>query len=285
MAERILVTGATGRIGREVIRALHAHGATVRAATRDPETARRLFPADVEVAELDYDATETYDAAVAWVDTLFLMPPPFEPDAYDTIGPFLDWAVSVEVRRVVLLSAMGMQALPALALRKVERHLERLDIAWTILRPNLYMQNFTSGVIGDAIRATGTFELNAGGGAVSFVDTRDVAEVATAALVGGHDGRAYTLTGGEALDYHAAAACIAEVAGRPIAYRPVSATRMHEILRARGWTERRADVAVELFEAVTAGRRAPVHPDLAELLGRAPTPFAAFARDHADAWR
>ena len=98
----VLVVGATGELGRELVGLLARPGCVVRAATRDPAAARRMFPAEVEVVELDFDRTETYDAAAQWVDRMFLMPPPFDPDAFGTINPFLDWAVSADVRRVVL---------------------------------------------------------------------------------------------------------------------------------------------------------------------------------------
>ncbi len=287
MAEkRILVTGATGELGRELVRLLVDSGCVVRAATREPGAARELFPSTVEVVELDFDRTETYDAAAQFVDRVFLMPPPFDPDAYGTINPFLDWAVAMDVERVVLLSAMGAESMPELALRKVERHLEGVGIAYTILRPNLYMQNFCSGFLLESIREQGAFELCAGDGRVSFVDARDVAAVAAAALRdGAHDGQAYTLTGIAALDLDEAAASLSEAAGRSIDYRAVPTERMLEILRAASWPMRQATVGTALFESVAEGLREPVREDLQLALGRAPTGFADFAREHAEVWR
>jgi uncharacterized protein YbjT (DUF2867 family) len=286
MAERILVTGATGELGRELVGLLARPGCVVRAATRDPAAARRIFPAEVEVVELDFDRTETYDAAAQWVDRMFLMPPPFDPDAFGTINPFLDWAVSADVRRVVLLSAMDAESMPELALRKVEQHLEGLGIAYTILRPNLYMQNFCSGFLLDGIRNEGRIELCAAAGKVSLVDARDVAAVAAAALRGSaHDGQAFTLTGSEALGFDEAAAILSEATARPIRYVPVGPERMRDVLRTAQWPVRQVAVGVGLFESVARGRRAPVRQDLQLALGRAPTTFAAFAREHATVWR
>lgn len=286
MAERILVTGATGELGRELVGLLARAGCVVRAATRDPAAARRIFPAEVEVVELDFDRTETYDAAAQWVDRMFLAPPPFDPDAFGTINPFLDWAVSTDVHGVVLLSAMDAESMPELALRKVEQHLEGLGIAYTILRPNLYMQNFCSGFLLEGIRDEGRIELCAGTGKVSLVDARDVAEVAAAALRGAtHAGQAYTLTGAEAFGFDDVAAILTEVTGRRITYSAVGVERMRDVLRAAQWPVRQIAVGVGLFESVARGRRAPVRPDLRSALGRPPTTFAAFAREHATAWR
>jgi uncharacterized protein YbjT (DUF2867 family) len=286
MANRILVTGARGDVGRELVQILTGGGDIVRVGTREPEVARSMLASDVEVVELDYDRTETYDGAVQWVDRMFLMPPAFDPDAYDTLGPFLDWAVSTDVRQVVLLSAMDAESMPELALRKVEIHLEQLGIRYTILRPNLYMQNFSSGFLLDSILANGAFELCAGPGSVSFVDVRDVAAVAAAALRSrDHDGRAYTLTGPESLGLHQIATILAEASGRAIAYRAVNAERMRRILHAAHWPERQAVVAAALFNAVAAGRREAVRADLAEVLGREPIHFREFAGEFAHCWR
>lgn len=286
MAERVLVTGATGKVGQELIRLLLQDGVVVRAGTRDPERATHLFGQAVEVVELDYDATETYDAAVQWVDRIFLVPPPFDPDAYDTLLPLLDWAVASGTRQIVLLSAMDVEARPELALHRLETHLEELHISWTLLRPNLYMQNFTTGFLLDDIRERGQFALCAGSGRVSFVDVRDVAAVAAAALHGAqHDGQAYTLTGGAALDFAEVAALISEAAARAIAYRSVPPEQMTRILQGLHWPERQAAVGAALFASVAAGRREPTHGDIAEVLGRVPTGFQEFAREHAHVWR
>jgi uncharacterized protein YbjT (DUF2867 family) len=285
MTERILVTGATGAVGREVVRLLARSGCHVRAAARDPAAVRGFFPPDIEVVELDFDRTETYDAAAQWVDRVLLMPPPFDPDAYGTIDPFLDWAVAMDTQRVVLISAMDAESNPELALRRVEQHLEGMDVAWTILRPNLYMQNFSTGFILDGIRRSGVVELCAGDGKVSFVDARDVAAVAAEALRGGHEQRAYTLTGPESMDLHEATRMLSDAAGRRIEYRAVSPDRMHRALVASGWPLRQAATVVGLYQSVANGRRARVQEDVAMVLGRAPASLRDYVRENAAAWR
>jgi uncharacterized protein YbjT (DUF2867 family) len=286
MADRILVTGATGTVGHELVRRLRERGETVRAASRFPTAARDAFGEDVEIVEMDYDATDTWDAALQFVDRLFLMPPAFDPHAYATIRPFLDWAVSAGTRKVVLLSGMDVQNVPDLALHRLERHLPDLDIPYVILRPNLYMQNVSAGFLLDGIRQRGILELCAGEGEVSFVDERDVAAVAALTLCGAaHDGHALTLTGAEALDFHAVARVLSAAAGRPIRYADADEARMREILAEHRFAEGQADIALELFRSVRAGRRAAVHPDLSDALHRSPTSFTSFTVEHARVWR
>jgi len=286
MRPRILVTGATGRLGRELVRRLIGGEEFVRVGTRWPERAQALFGEHVEVVELDYTSTETYDAAVQWVDRVFLSPPPFDPDAADTLTAFLDWVVDTGANRIVLLSAMGTEHVPELPLRRLEQHLEALDVDRVVLRPNLYMQNFSDGPFGDEIRERGTFELCAGSGRVSFVDVRDVAAVAATALKAEPLARpALTLTGPAALSFAEAAAALADAAGLRVEYRPVDADRMRESLRDRRWPDRQAEVAVRMFRSVADGRREPVTTDIESVLGRPAISFDAFANEAAEALR
>lgn len=285
MPERILVTGATGKLGSQIVRLLHANGETVRAATRFPTDARKMFGDDVEVVEMDYQSTETWDNAVQWVDRLFLMPPPFDPDAFDTLAPFLDWAVASGVDKVVLLSGMAIDREPDLVLLRLENHLRDLGIAATALRPNLYMQNLSMGFIGDSIRRNARIELTAHTGRVSFVDAEDVAAVATLALTGDSlDGATVTLTGPEALGFADIAHRISAAAGRTITFQPVDESRMRRILRAAHLSAAAADVAIELFQAVERGERAPVHPAVNDILGRPAHSIDDFIAANISAW-
>jgi uncharacterized protein YbjT (DUF2867 family) len=284
MAEKILVTGATGKVGSELVRLLAGRGVEVKAGTRTPSA--QPAPAEgVEVVELDYTATETWDAAVQWADRVFLVPPPFDPRSDDRLVPFLDWAVQSGSRHLVLLSAMGAEAREQMALRRIEQRIERTGVGWTFLRPNIYMQNFSSGFVAHQIRQSGAFRLAAGDSAVSFVDGRDVAAVAAAVLTGdSHLGKAYTLTGPDALTHAAAASVISEVAGRPVTYQAVPQDDMQQSLLEWGWPADQAETFARLLSAIREGVRAPVTHDLETVLGRPATSFQQFARDHAGSW-
>ena len=286
MPDKILVTGSTGKLGFELVRRLLEAGAEVKAGTRQPERCAAAFADAVEVVHLDYDVTESWGPAVQWADRVFLVPPPFDPDADERLVPFLDWAVQSGTQHVVLMSAMGAEARDRLSLHRVEQRLTRTGVAWTILRPNIYMQNFARGFVAKSIRTDGTFRLSAGDGRVSFVDVRDVAEIAARVLGRDDDfDKAYTLTGPSALSHEEAAVTIAAAAGKSVRYESIDDDAMRRELLAADWTRARADTFVGLLRAIREGERADITGDAAALLGRQPTSFEAFARDHGGAWR
>jgi uncharacterized protein YbjT (DUF2867 family) len=285
MTEKILVTGATGKVGSMLVRRLREAGREVKAGTRRPERAQQLFGPDVEIVELDFERTETYDAAVQWADRVFLAPPSFDPQADDMLVPFLDWAVQSGSGHLVLLSAMGIEAVEHVALHRVEHRIQETGVAYTFLRPNWFMQNFASGLVADAIRERGAFELAAGAGRVSFVDGDDVAAAAAVVLAGdAHLGRAYTLTGRESLGFEDAARVLSRTAGRDVRYLPVSPEAMRARLDQAGWDRAHADVYLELLASIAHGERAGVSDDLVTLLGRQPRTLEAFAGDNREAW-
>lgn len=285
MGERVLVTGATGKVGGALVRLLADAGREVKAATRRPEAARERLRELAEIVELDYARAATYDAAVEWADRLFVVAPPFDPRASDHLSSFVDWAVQAGVEHVVLLTAMGTEGRDDLALRRLERLVEKTGVAWTFLRPNVYMQNFHPGFLRREIQREGSFHLPAGDARVSLVDARDVAEVAASTLSGdGHAGRAYTLTGPQALDHHEVAGILGEAAGRDVRYVPTGDEAMRERLLELGWPAGHADVVVEFFHAIRSGERSRVSGDVEEVLGRAPRSLEDFARENAEAW-
>ena len=286
MSERVLVTGATGTVGAELVRLLSEAGVEIKAATRSPGRAIGLFDPEVEVVELDYRLPETFDAAVEWADRVFLQPPPFDPDAHQTLVPLLDWAVQAGTGHVVTLSAMGMEVRDDLPIRRLEKHVESLGVAYTFLRPNFFMQNFGRGFLGDRIRRTGAFAMPVEDARVSIVDGADVAAVAAACLMSDeHQGRAYTLTGPDALTHAEIADVIGGAIGRPVSFETVSDEEMLSWLTGAGWRGDVASVVIALYQSVRGGVRAAITEDVQSVLGRPPASFADFAERSASSWQ
>ena len=276
-----LIIGATGTVGQSVVQQLGAYGAPVRAATRQPE----FYDAPhAEAVAFEYTDPATYASALRNAKRVFMLAPP-DMEAYGYLVPFLDAAANAGTEQIVLMTAMGVeQAPPEVPLRRAELHVQELDIASTIVRPNWFMQNFLTYWRG-MIEHDGTMRLPAANTATSFVDTRDIAAVSVAALTeDGHAGHAYTVTGPEALTYHEAADVLSKAWDRDIRYEPVSDETALQIFTSAGLDDDYAQMLVGLFQDVKAGHAAPVTPDVEDATGRVPRSLQQFASDMAGAW-
>lgn len=283
MTKTIVVTGATGKVGGEVVKALAASGIQVRAATRDPGNYRG--GGNVTPVKFDYHEIGTIAPALAGADGLFLIALPLDFEAPQVLAPLIDQAKVAGIKHIVLHSALGVDQNEAAPLRKVERYLMTAGVPYTILRSNFFMDNFVSGSIAQFIHQVDGIFLAAGESKTSFIATRDIAAVTAAAFDQGLTGQEYNLTGPEALDHYQVAAIISEVAGREITYQPMLEGDFREILQKRGMPEAATQYLVMLYQVVRTDYLAKVTGDVLAVTGRAPMRFAAFAAEHADAWR
>jgi uncharacterized protein YbjT (DUF2867 family) len=210
----ILVIGGTGKSGSRVVSRLRAQGIPVRVASRSGEPA------------FDWHDRTTWDTALESVKAVYLVPL----DGQFLTRPFVERAAQLGVERVVLLSGRGVDAPGYSGEANIagathvdgESAVRDSGIAWTILRPAWFAQNFSEGVFRDAILA-GELRLPAGDGAASFVDAEDIAAVAVAALTeDGHAAQTYELSGPRALTIAEAVTEISEATGRRIRYVPFS---------------------------------------------------------------
>jgi uncharacterized protein YbjT (DUF2867 family) len=276
----ILVTGASGTVGSEVVKALGGRSARVRAGYR---TRPQNVPAGVESVALDYERPETVRPALQGVETLFLLSNTVEPEK-----TVMDEAKRAGVKRVVKLSVIGAAQegfVFARWHRAVERHIEASGLAWTFLRPNSFMQNVVN-YMGETIRAQSAIYSAAGDSAISHIDARDIGATGARVLTEkGHEGKAYELTGPAALTGGQIARILTRVLGREIRYVPISFEQYQQAAVAAGTPEAYADALVDLNRYYTTGQAAVVTPAVRQLTGRDPIPFEQFAKDHADKLR
>src|SRR5262249_7377336 len=168
--------------------------------------------------------------------------------------------------------------------RPVERAVEASGIPYTFLRPVSFMQNFVN-YHGDTIRKANAIYLPCGDAREGHVDARDIARVAARALTGGgHEGKAYVLTGPELLSYAEAAAKLSAVLGRTITYVDVSEADYQKSLADLGVPADYIGKLLELHRFIRAGRGAVTSTAVKDVTGRDPIPFDRFARDYAAAW-
>ncbi|MCL8384484.1 SDR family oxidoreductase [Xanthobacter aminoxidans] len=274
MSGQILFFAANGNVGQPLVQALLAKGEQVKAASRAGKAV-----GGAQGVALDMDDPSTFATAFAGVDRLFLLAPTGSLDITGRLLPVIEAAAARKVK-VVLMTALGVDADDAIPYRQVELVLERSGTPFVILRPNWFADNFHT--FWKAGIDHGVIAVPAAEGKTSFIDARDIAESAAAALTTDRfDGRAFNLTGPEALSYGEAAAILAPVTGKPIAYTPVSDDAFVGILTGAGVPEPYAGFLASLFHPVREGWTARITGDVETLTGHAPRSLATYAQDNA----
>lgn len=272
-----LVIGANGQIGSTLASLLAAQGQTVRRATsRAPSQ-----PGDVQV---NMASREGLAAALAGADQLFLMAPPGFANQHELLIPAIDAAKAAGVRKVLLLSAMGANADDSIPLRQAELHLERSGLAWNVIRPNWFMQNFHTFWL-HGIQTQGQIFLPVGNAKGSFIDTRDIAAVA-AKLLSSEDfvNAAHDLTGSESLDHTQVAAILSQAAGRTIGYTDIPEDAMRQGLLGAGLPADYAEFLLVILGAFKAGYSEGITESVQRITGKAPIRLEQYAQDFRAHW-
>ena len=238
----------------------------------------------MEAVPFDFSVPNTLVHALEGVTGMFLVAPPMDPDVHQKLEPFIKSARETGVPHLVLLSALGVDQNEDAPLRALEHTVIESGIPWTILRPNFFMENFTSGFLAPMIRDHGRIYLAAGDGKTSFVSTEDIANVARAAFDEGGAGKEYSLTGPEALDHGEVADLISEVIGSSVIYQDISEEMMLQGARERGLPESAVQYMGSLYAAVRAGFCSAVYDDVRQVTGRQPQSFRQFLQANKDAW-
>ena len=287
MSTQILVTGATGKFGKEVLKRLVGHGAGVAAMARDPEKARSLVPEGVSIVFGDLSQPETLAPALEGVEKV-LLASSADPHQGQNQSNFVQAARNAGVRYVVKLSAIGADAnssIPvARAHARTEQELQDSDIPHTNLRPNFFMQNLLNSA--GTIASRGEFYSCAREGKAGYVDVSDIAAVAAACLTtDGHAGKTYLITGAESLSLYDIAAKLSAAAGKEVKYVDLPPEAFRQALLKAGFPEWRTEGLVALFTDCAAGQMDIVTDIVQKVAEKQPVTFDDFARRHAAAFR
>jgi uncharacterized protein YbjT (DUF2867 family) len=278
----ILIIGATGTVGTDLIAQLTQDGHRVRAFTRNPQKAAK-FGSDVEVVVGDLDDQKSLVAAMQGIDRFFLITANTQQDKNALAA-----AKETGTRHVVKISTQEAGWTPVEGHGHWHKEREELirssGLTWTFLRPSMYMNFALSWA--PRIRLENAITSAGGNGKLGAVDPWDVAAVAKAALTEpGHENLAYELTGPELLSFGDMAAVFSKVMERPIRHAEISEAEQGEVFLKMGLPKYAVDGLVETFSLIRAGRFAYLTDDVEKVTGRRPRSFETWVREHLDAFQ
>ena len=278
----ILVTGATGNVGSEIARQLKARGEPFRVYVRDVDKAAAMIGADgYDIALGSFSDDEAFAAALEGVDAVYMVTN--QSDAFKAdLECMVQRVKNANISKFVMLSAEGDPDSDIFFVRRtgeLEAIVREAELNWTFLRPDWFMQNFAGYV------AMGMVAFPEGPGKTSFVDVRDVAEIAIKALTEpGHTHRTYRLTGPDAMTFSQAAARISTVLEREIPFVGITPEQMRDGLIAQGAEPWYAEMNAEMTLAIRMGVSFTPSNDILFLLGRAPRSIETYTADHKASW-
>jgi len=273
----ILVTGASGTVGRAVSDELRKAGASFKAMVR---TAGELSDAPSVVA--DFSDKNSLLRALTGVDVVFLVCSPI-PALVELESNAIEACQESGVKHVVLNSALGAadwpKSFPSWH-RQVEDKLRASGLGYTILRPNSFLQNITA-YIAPSIRAQGAFYAATGSARYSFLDVRDIAAVAAKALASprDHAGKIYELNGPEAVTYAQLAERISKATNRTVTFVDIPEAAQRQAMLDLGMAEWQVNALLELQQYYVNGQGGEIDDVLPRLLGRAPITLDQFLEE------
>ena len=277
----ICITGAGGTVGSEVVKQLELAKVPFRVAYFSKGKVDAALARGIDAVIIDYNRPETLRAAFQGCDKLFLLGPNVLNQTQLELNA-VEAAKAVGVQYIVKQSVMGAEDEAfslALVHRPVEKAIESSGMAWTFLRPNSFMQNVVT-FMAETIKAEAVFYSASGEAKIAHVDVRDIAAVAVKALTEPtHAGRAYTLTGPEAMTYDDLANELSKVLGHSIRHISLSPSDLKYGMLAEGMPEAIADRMLDLERYYREDQASRITNDIKQVTGHEPSRFAQYARD------
>ena len=281
----ILVVGGTGQVGQELVKQLQETKVPFRVLAHSARSVESLQAQGLEVVHGDYQQVASWaEAGFAGVERLFLLTPS-SPDQGQIEAALIDQAKQAGVKHVVKISVWDIEnpasANPLLTPhQEAEEHLRQSGLDYTLLRPNNFMQNFGRSDSA-TIKSQGAIYNASGDGLISFIDARDIAAVALAALTSqDHFGQAYTLAGPEALTYAQAAALFTKHLGKPVQHVSIPDEALKQALLGVGLTDWYAEGLVQLNQYYRQGYGATVNDNIKKITGRPAHTLDSYIADH-----
>lgn len=265
----ILVVGATGTVGSELVKQLKALGQNVKAPNKQ---------------QMNLVTGQGVKEAFEGVDKAFLLTPPGHADQHKVLSPLIQEAKRRGLKKVVLMTAMGANAVETAPLRKAEIELEKSGLNYNIIRPNWFFQNFNTFWL-QGIREQGKILVPGGSAKVSFIDARDISAVAAKLLTSDeHNNKDFDLTGPESLDHNQAAAALSNATGKKIVYSEIEPAVLQKGLVGMGIPADYVDFMLMIFGFLRDGYNARTTNSVEQILGRKPADVNTYASAFKQAW-
>jgi len=278
MKETILVTGATGNIGREIISNIDKTLFNIRGTIKSEKDAQRL-PKGVEPVILNFEDIGTFSKALKGVSKVFLMRPPQMGDP-KKFHPFIDVCRELKIKQIVFLSLLGVQHNPLAPHGYIEKYIIKSGIPYTLLRPSFFMQNLSTTHCKD-IKECNEIIVPAGKGKTSFIDSRDVGAFGAKVFESAsHLNRAYDLTGSEALDYYQVADIISDATKKKVIYTNPSSSEFVKRMKSDGVAKDFVKVMKGIYLVAKLRLAGKITRDFVVVMGREPLTFKQFAEDN-----
>jgi uncharacterized protein YbjT (DUF2867 family) len=291
MQETILVTGASGTVGSEVIKQFPKDGQAfhLKAAVHSFENIKKVKDENrVESVQIDYNKPETLAAALKGVDKLFLVTPE-TPNAPVLVSNLVTEAKKAGISYIVRLSAMGEPSIASIQLHlQGEKIIAESGIPFTILRPNTFMQFFAN-FYGQTIKSDNAFYGSVEDSKVSFIDIRDIASIIVKTLTDNgnhkHNGKVYTITGQEALSHFQVADILSNTTDKKINYVDIPEEEFQLRKNEIGLNDWWLNLMLEAFYSFRKGYHSQIFSTVEELTGKNPISFPQFAKDYAQSFK
>lgn len=283
---KILVTGASGNVGKYVTKELLQMDEEVVVAGTDKNRLKKIYGDKTECVILDFTKPETFENALANVDRVFLMRPPHLGNPED-LYPFIESMKSHGIQLVSFLSLMGVEKNPIPPHHKIEKYIEESGTPYSHIRPGFFMQNI-SGVHATEIREKNEIFIPAGRSKTSFIDAADIGLSIATVLhkAWEYKNTTHTITGPESLDYFQIAEILSQVTNREITYENPGFLKYRSYyIKKRGLDKKYVNVTMALYFMTRMGTAKSVTDEFQRLTGKKARTFKEFAEDNIECFK